>query len=164
MASCQMLCSINRLILFSSLTLLSVCNASAKLWESKAELDARYGQPIRVEDHVVGKTYVYNFKRFTVLVTLLDGKSQSELYSRSDGKYLVPIEVINLLNLNTIPNHNWEPTDGMFGLVDSVRKGRPVAVAARSPDSAYPRTFHFCTAEFVKKFGISPAKTKTDQN
>lgn len=130
-----------------------------KLWQTKAEVDATYGPPLSVEEHAAGKTYVHHYKGFTVLVTYLNGKSQSELYSRTNGKYLVPIEIIEIESLNTLPNHQWDVGNGMFVLIDPIRKGPPVAVAARAPDTAYPRTFHLCTAEFVKKFGKQPAAT-----
>jgi hypothetical protein len=138
-------------ISFLLLNWLSIANG--KLWETKPEIEARYGHPTRVEDHVVGKTYVYNYNRITVLVTFLNGKSQSEVYSRTDGKYLVPVEVVHLLELNTVAKHTWAMANGMFVLVNSVRKGKPIAIAARYPDTAYPRRFSFCTADFVKKFG-----------
>jgi hypothetical protein len=150
---------VKRLVLISLLVATWLPSARGSLWESKAEIEARYGPAIRVEDHGAGKTYVYSFKRFTVLVTFLDGKSQSELYSRSDGKYLVPVEVLSLLQMNS-SGKTWEPTGTLFALVDPVRRGRPIAIAARSPGSAYPRTLHICTSDFVKRFGTPSTEQK----
>ena len=64
-----------------------VCRlAGACLCETKAELDARYGKPTRILNDAIGKHYIYRFKQFRVLVSLLDGKnSRSEVYSHSDN-------------------------------------------------------------------------------
>jgi hypothetical protein len=72
--------------LFTAAATVFVCRyAGACLWETKAELDARYGKPISTFDNAYGKNYIYRFKQFQVLVTLLGGKSQSEVYQHSNN-------------------------------------------------------------------------------
>jgi hypothetical protein len=106
-----------------------------------------------------------------VVVTFLDGKSQSELFYRSDNKYLVPIEVGKLMEMNSRENYTWYPGNRMFVLIlrwpgfpnetNAKKRGPAIAIAARFPDSANPWSFHICTAEFAKKFGSTPSKVKS---
>jgi hypothetical protein len=122
-------------------------------------VEARYGKPLRVEgDQGRGTVCTYNFHRFHVVVTFLNGQSQSELYYRSDNKYLVSIEVLKLTQMNSRENYVWDSGNGMFVLVDIQRRGKPIAIAARFPDSRSPWSLHICSAEFVKKFGSTPSK------
>jgi hypothetical protein len=76
-------------------------------------MEARYGKPLQVHGDVV----TYNFQRFHVVVTFLNGQSQSELYYRSDNKYLVPIEVGKLMEMNSRENYTWYPAERMFALI-----------------------------------------------
>ena len=120
-------------------------------------VEARYGKPLRVQGNEnQGTICTYDFGRFHVVVTFLNGQSQSELYYRSDNKYLVPIEVLKLQLMNVRKNYVWEMNRGMFVLVDAQRRGKPIAIAVRFPDYTYPWSFHICTAEFVKRFGVTP--------
>lgn len=130
-------------------------------------VEARYGKPLRVEGNENhGTVCTYNFQRFHVVVTFLNGQSQSELYYRSDNKYLAPIEIAKLMETNSRENYTWYPTNQMFALIPrwpgfpnetpAKKRGPPIAIAARFPDTAYPWSFHICTAEFVKKFGATP--------
>ena len=128
-------------------------------------VEARYGKPLRVQGNEnQGTICTYDFGRFHVVVTFLNGQSQSELYYRSDNKYLVPIEVLKLQLMNVRKNYVWEMNRGMFVLVDAQRRGKPIAIAVRFPDYTYPWSFHICTAEFVKRFGLTPkVKAPTGQ-
>jgi hypothetical protein len=154
----------NRILLVHLLALAAVPTTNARLFETRPELEAKYGQPIKVENHAYGKLYTYNYKRFRVLVTFLDGKSQSELYVRADGKRLVPVEVLKLSAMNSLGN-TWTTGNGMFVLVNPSTRGHPIAVSACYPDNtAYPLSLHICTADFVKKFGTAPPNGKTLQH
>lgn len=158
----------NRAILIIGLLAIAlVPTGKAGLWESRAVVEARYGKPLRVEGNEnQGTVCTYNFKRFHVVVTFLNGQSQSELYYRSDNKYLAPIEIGKLMETNSRENYTWYPTNQMFALIPrwpgfpnetpAKKRGPPIAIAARFPDTAYPWSFHICTAEFVKKFGATP--------
>src|SRR5436189_3657199 len=96
---------------------LAVCSsAEARLWDTKAELDARYGKPARYEKDADGDNYTYRFKGFEVLITMLASKSQSELYYRSDAHGLTPEQVKTVLALNALGN-DWRFNDGVYCLV-----------------------------------------------
>jgi hypothetical protein len=118
----------------------------------------------RDENGNEGTVCTYNFQRFHVVVTFLNGQSQSELYYRSDNKRLVSVEILKLQSMTLRGNYVWTVGNGMFVLVDAQRRGKPIAIAARFPDTTYPSSFHICTAEFVRKFGVTPkVKTPTGQ-
>jgi hypothetical protein len=134
-----------------------VCrSADARLWETKAELDARYGKPTRILSDAVGKHYIYRFKQFHVDVVLLDGKSQCERYYHSNNNSgLTSTEIETLLSLNALGN-NWHETEQewMFALVKpSVRD--PIAVGLYLP-GASPPILAVVTADFAKKAGLPP--------
>jgi hypothetical protein len=146
-------------------------NAKGRLWDTRDQVEARYGKPIHCNgDQSHGIVCAYNYQRFHVVVTFLDGKSQSELFYRSDNKYLVPFEVGKLMEMNPRENYTWYPGNRMFVLIprwpgfpdetNAKKRGPAIAIAARFPDSANPWSFHICTAEFAKKFGSRPSKVK----
>ena len=155
----------NRIILVGLLGIVSVPTVNAGLWESRAVVEARYGKPLRAEgNEKEGTVCTYNFQRFHVVVTFLNGQSQSELYYRSDNKRLVPREILKLQSVTLRENYIWTVGNGMFVLVDAQRRGKPIAIAVRFPDYTYPWSFHICTAEFVKRFGLTPkVKAPTGQ-
>jgi hypothetical protein len=155
----------NRILLIGLLAIAFVSIGKAALWESRAVVEARYGKPLRVEGNEdKGTVCTYNFRRFHVVVTFLNDQSQSELYYRSDNQRLVPIEILKLQSMTRRENYVWTVGNGMFVLVDAQRRGKPIAIAVRFPDYTYPWSFHICTAEFVKKFGVTPkVKVPTGQ-
>ena len=147
----------SRIILIGLLAIVFVPTSKAVLWESRAVVEARYGKPLRTEgNEKEGTVCTYNFPRFHVVVTFLNGQSQSELYYRSDNQRLVPREILKLQLMNVRKNYVWEMYQGMFVLVDAQRRGKPIAIAVRFPDAEYPWSLHICTAEFVQKFGTNP--------
>jgi hypothetical protein len=126
--------------------------ADARLWETKAQIDARYGKPIRVDKDPNGDLYTYRFKQCYVLVTFLDGKSQSELYLRTDyASRLTSREIQEIFSMNTVGNSSWRTSDGIFALVPKAG-GHPIAVAAYSANDK-PPILGLSTADFVKKSG-----------
>jgi hypothetical protein len=154
----------NRIILIGLLAIAFDPTGNAALWESRAMVEGRYGKPLRVEgNESQGTVCTYNFQRFHVVVTFLNGQSQSELYYRSDNQRLAPIENLKLQLMNARENYLWEMRNGMFVLLNAQRGGKPIAIAARFPDTLYPWSFHICTAEFVKKFGVAPKVKPTGQ-
>jgi len=155
-----------RSILLGLIAVTFLPSARGRLWETREQVEARYGKPLQVH----GDVATYNFQRFHVVVTFLNGQSQSELYYRSDNKYLVPIEVGKLMEMNSRENYTWYPANRMFALIprwpgfpnetNAKKRGPSIAIAARFPDTRDPWSFHICTAEFAKKFGNNPSKAK----
>jgi hypothetical protein len=135
-----------------------VCqSADARLWETKAELAARYGKPIRTFDNAYGKNYIYRFKQFEVQVVLLDGKSQSEVYRHSNNNSDLTLkETETLLSLNRLGN-GWRGTEekGMYALVKP-SGGDPIAVALWGFQSQPMGILMVVTADFAKKAGLPP--------
>jgi hypothetical protein len=103
----------NQIVLIALLVVLSLPSASARLWENRAQVETRYGKPLKVE----GDVATYNFQRLHVLVTFVNGQSQSELYYRSDNKYLVLIEVLKLDEMNSRENYTWVPSGRISVLI-----------------------------------------------
>jgi hypothetical protein len=137
-------------------------SAGARLWDTREQVEARYGKPFRVEGNQSQETVcTYNFQRFRVIVTFLKGQSQSELFYRSDNKYLLPIEVGRIFEMNMREHYVWQPRGQISVLVNEQnQRGQPIAIAARFQEARNPWSFHICTEEFVKKFGVTPSKTK----
>jgi hypothetical protein len=131
------------------------------LWETKAEIDARYGKLTRTFNDADGKHYVYRFKQFKVIVTLLDGKSQSEVYPHSnDNSDFTSTEIQTLLSLNALGN-SWRVTEeGMFALVKP-SGGDPIAVGiyVSNPSQSI---LSVLTADFAKKAGLPPVHRLPD--
>jgi hypothetical protein len=155
----------NWIIAIGLLAIPFVSTGKAALWKSRAEVEARYGKPLRVEGSGnAGTVCTYNFQRFHVVVTFLSGQSQSERYYRSDNQRLVPMEILKLQSMSKRENYVWTAGNGMFLLVDAQRRGKPIAIAVRFPDYTYPWSFHICTAEFVRQFGVkAPTGQKQSQ-
>lgn len=160
-----------RILLVGLAAVTSLPGVSGALWETREQVDTRYGKPIHCsaeQNH--GTVCTYNYQRFHVVVTFLDGKSQSELFYRSDNKYLVPLEVGKVMEMNSKKNYTWYPGDRVFMLIpqwpgfpnetNAKKRGPAIAIAARFPETRNPWSFHICTAEFAKKFGNTPPKAK----
>jgi len=161
----------SRIILIGMIAVTLLPSAKGALWEKREQVEARYGKPIHCEgDQSHGIVCTFNYQRLHVVVTFLDGKSQSELYYRSDNKYLVPIEFGKLLEMNSRENYTWYPANGISALIprwpgfpnetNAKKRGPVIAIAARFPDTRNPWSVHICTAEFAKKFGSAPPKVK----
>jgi hypothetical protein len=147
--------------LFTAAATAFVCrSADARLWETKAELDARYGKPTRTYNDADGKHYIYRFKQYQVQVMLLDGKSQIELYHHINNSGLTPTEIQMFLSLNALGN-SWRVTEeGMFALVKP-SGGDPIAVGMYVP-GASPPSLSVLTADFAKKAGLPPVRRLPD--
>src|SRR4051794_36807938 len=81
--------------------------ANGRLLETQSETEARYGRPVKVEDSSYGKAFTYTFKKYRLVVTFVNGRSQNEVYQRVDGKTLVAAEIGMLMHLNQL-NKTWE--------------------------------------------------------
>jgi hypothetical protein len=154
--------AMSRIILIGVIAVTLLPSARGRLWETREQVAARYGKPIHCDgDQNHGIVCTYNYQRFRVVVTFLDGKSQSELFYRADNKYLVPIEILKIDAMNMREHYVWEPRGRISVLVqEQNQRGQPIAISARFPDTRNPWSFHICTAEFAKKFGSTPPKVK----
>ena len=131
--------------------------ADARLWDTIAEAESRYGPSIAKFPGKQGELdRKYRYKDFLVLVTYAGGKSESEIYARQDEKPLSEREMKFFLDLNSA-GHVWErPRDEpMWYLSAPDRKSR-IAAAAYTP--RFPRTtlpgFMVVTAAYVRRHKI----------
>ena len=75
-------------ILFLILTsgfLLFASSAPAKVGENEAQIDHRYGKPAGKWDDYIGYKKLYHWHGWDVMVTIVDGVSQREMFNRTDG-------------------------------------------------------------------------------
>lgn len=79
---------------------LFVCPNSmhARVGETEAQIDHRYGKPAGKWDDYVGYKKLYHWHGFDVMVTFADGVSQREMFNKTEGfidphdqKYLLKI-------------------------------------------------------------------------
>ena len=78
----------------TSLIVLSGCflfanSALARVGETEAQIDHRYGKPAGKWDDYLGYKKLYHWHSYDVMVTFLDGVSQREMFNKTDG----PIDV-----------------------------------------------------------------------
>src|ERR1700724_2230997 len=85
------------LILISGL-FLCANSTHARVGETEAQIDHRYGKPAGKWDDYIGYKKLYHWHGFDVMVTFLDGTSRREMFNKTEGalfaddqKYLVKI-------------------------------------------------------------------------
>ena len=57
----------------------------AKVGENEAQIDHRYGKPAGKWDDYIGYKKLYHWHGWDVMVTIVDGISQREMFNRTDG-------------------------------------------------------------------------------
>ena len=125
------------------------------MWETRDQVDARYGKALRAEPDGDFTVYTYAFLDFQILVTYLDGKSQSELYYHPDNRQLSSRDRDLILSLNA-SSGSWRTFEEVLVLIQP-SGGHPIAVGRYEPD-AHPPILGVCTAEFEKKKSASVLK------
>ena len=81
----------------------------ARLGESPARLEARYGNPVHVENGMCGREFqcIYKHAGIAIVVRFLDDKSQYESYSSDNGVPMDAAEILRLLEVNR-RGGNWK--------------------------------------------------------
>ncbi|MFZ1218160.1 MAG: hypothetical protein WAO00_02650 [Chthoniobacterales bacterium] len=82
------------------LAALSVPNASAYLWETQAQIEKRYGPPIKITGYPDKRAFTYAVQGLKIKIKFLNGVSGEETYSRSPGDVFGDSEVQRLLEAN----------------------------------------------------------------
>ena len=128
-------------------------------------VEGRYGKPLRVEgNESQGTVCTHNFQRFHVVVTFLNGQSQSELcIAGATISAFAPIENLKLQLMNVRENYSWEMRNGMFVLVDAQRRGKPIAIAVRFPTRRTYGASIFALPSSLKVWGHPKVKAPTGQ-
>jgi hypothetical protein len=98
---------VNRFGLVAFVALISLADARAALWQTRAQVNATYGQPVRrCEDPPGYVFWLYRFRRMDVLVTFVRGRSHREVFYRARTESLTKGEVRFLLRANSA-GHSW---------------------------------------------------------
>src|SRR5262245_7088782 len=82
---------------------LALCRpAQARLGQTQQEVTEEMGKPVKVESapKTGESTCVYQFKKFGVVVTFINGKSQQEIFLKTDGSELTAEDLAEGLKLN----------------------------------------------------------------
>jgi hypothetical protein len=74
-----------KLLILISGFLLCANVAFARVGETEAQVDHRYGKPAGKWDDYIGSKKLYHWHGFDVMVTFVDGVSQREMFNKSDG-------------------------------------------------------------------------------
>jgi hypothetical protein len=81
---------------------ITLADARAALWQTRAQIKATYGQPIRrCEDPPGNVFWLYHFRRLDVLVTFVRGRSHREVFYRARTEPLTRRELQFLLRANS---------------------------------------------------------------
>jgi hypothetical protein len=92
----------------------SAMTGHARLGETIRDLKRRYGQPVNVEATKASRTDRYSFAwdRYDVTVTVQEGRSVSEAFTRADRREFTLQEIHALLIENSDPGLAWLQVDG----------------------------------------------------
>jgi hypothetical protein len=134
--------------------------ADARLWETVAQVEARFGRPLKVTpgDLPGEEDRKYSWKGFLLLVTYFGGKSESEFYMHTDmQKPFSEREVQSLLKL-TAAGKRWDRprSEPMWYLIDSDGKTHMAAVGyyPKLPRLNLP-AFTSVTAAYARRHNIN---------
>ena len=76
--------------------------AFARLGETEEQIEARYGKPQKSVISYGHMVETYEVNGFSIMVSFMDGKSASEMYSKSDKTKLSDAELQKLLEVNAL--------------------------------------------------------------
>ena len=95
--------------------------AMANLGETKAQIEARWGEPVEIKGYPDERIYTYQTESFRVRVGFLEGVSQFEHYRHfGDLRHLPPLEeaeIQDFLEKNSL-GQKWEREDDRYRLAD----------------------------------------------
>jgi hypothetical protein len=92
----------NRILLTAFLALIPLSYTSAALKETKAQIEARYGEPIKIAGYPTDRRYTYQFERYEIDVTYRNDVSIAESYRTIDKQSeLNADEVERFLRMNS---------------------------------------------------------------
>ena len=114
------------------LALLPLDKASAYLWETQAEVEARFGAPIKTRGYPHDRVFTYAFEGLEIDVTFFNGLSDEETYRHPDGnvEFTYP-DIRRLLEMNS-SGKPWRDAEEKNSWDVDTAKGR--AYAFYSPD------------------------------
>ena len=118
--------------------------ADARLWETKREIERRYGPSIQtLAQEPRQQGFVYQYKHLFVIVQFLDGKSNYEVYFPVDMKSKLTAKDIQvLLDLNSFGRRWSKSMSDMWELAGAGPKGEKLVAV------------YFADFDAVDKFGV----------
>lgn len=102
-----------KLLVIFSLLVISAASSQARLGESIKELKRRYGQPIDVQEtrEAGADRYTFQWQQYTIAVTVLQGLSVSEEFTRQNAREF-SLEEVRLLLAESTPGLTWAQVNG----------------------------------------------------
>lgn len=113
-----------KLLLISILCALCSTSAFARIGETEAQIEKRYGAPVEAA-LLQPDRKVYKFKGFTINVRFRDGKSDLELIWKDNENAMAPDVVKRLLDANAPAGTTWR----LAGEKDSWKRSDGKAIA-----------------------------------
>jgi len=144
--------------LFLVVTLLLPRLAYARLWETVAQIESRFGPPVQIWPVKSGEQdRRYRYKQYRVLITYANGRSASELYMHADSAApFTDAEVKSLLSEHSLGNRWERPLAEPMWYMTAPGKPERIAVAAYYPK--LPRVgqpaFTVLTATYARRHHI----------
>jgi hypothetical protein len=132
--------------------------AHARLWETVAQIESRFGPPVQTWPRKAGEQdRRYRYKQYRILVTYADGKSASELYMHADSAApFADAEVKSLLAEHSLGNRWERPRAEPMWYMTAPGKSEQIAAAAYYPK--LPRVgdpaFTILTATYARRHHI----------
>jgi hypothetical protein len=121
------------LIAFLASALLAV-PSFARIGETEAQIEKRYGAPQDTIKNSYGKRCRYRFGGFYVFVDFEHGISQMEVYQKKDWSVITPTETVSLLSANS-GGAKWTNPELVDGDYIAHTTSRPRRVAVYHPGS-----------------------------
>jgi hypothetical protein len=153
---------------------LSLPSASARLWDSQAELEARYGPPVKRTGYPHDEEYTYAFGSLRIEVQFYDGISHQEVYSHEDPRLPLGQAEIEQILADNANGAQWrikrEPDcDGVVkpGATSDWEIDGPNGRAYAAYSSDFTSRFHLFTQDVSKNaldpnFRSTPPRTNKD--
>ena len=147
-SDCKLKCSLCLLLLLTA-----SYTASARLGETQAEMEARYGKPSQNDGGMIagGTRSTYILKSTGIVAYFVDGKCESEQYYKLSGDAFTNDEIRRLLNNNSMGS-KWRK--------EAVQGGMFQAWGLESREASaryFSRTLSITTrkgAEYFKRQGL----------
>ena len=120
--------------MFLVVTLLLPRLAHARLWETVAQIESRFGPPVHIWRLKSGEQdRSYRYKRYQVLITYTNGRSANELYMHADATAFTDTEVNSLLREHSLGNRWERPLAEPMWYMRAPGKRERIAAAAYYP-------------------------------
>lgn len=151
------------LVVAAFLTVFSAPNASAYLWETQAQIEERYGKPVKTTGYPYLRAYIYVSEGLEIRIRFFNGVSQEESYlPTAEGPAGSSFNIQPLLELNSLDGQWREQAENEWAI--ETRNGR--AHADYFPGGGKPRLnvyTHSSIERYDESVANSLARTGKDE-